>query len=97
MDGKAYCDGMLVRVACDGAHPFVAGMIVDPQTERVIATAPILRYLMGQHRDKLRQTFARLGWKATIVRPRASRPSPAPPPEPPASPCAAPSRTPDAP
>jgi hypothetical protein len=63
--GEAYCTGMLVRVV---GPNFVAGLIFDRETGRVIIAAPILRHLMGQHRDKLRQTFKRLGWRATIVR-----------------------------
>jgi hypothetical protein len=62
--GETYCQGMLVRVVAPG---FVAGLILDRTTERVTIAAPILRYLIGQHRDKLRQTFKRLGWRATIV------------------------------
>jgi hypothetical protein len=63
--GNAYCDGMLVRIV---GPNFVAGLIFDRATDRVIFAAPILRYLTGQHADKLRQTFKRLGWRATIVR-----------------------------
>jgi hypothetical protein len=41
---------------------FVAGLLVDPATERVIFAAPILGHLRGQHRDKLRRTaLSRLG------------------------------------
>jgi len=65
--GEAYCAGTLVRVVCNGDRPFVAGLVIDRDTQRAIATAPILRHLMGQHADKLRQGFARLGWRATIV------------------------------
>ncbi len=63
--GQAYCQGMLVRVV---GHRFVAGLIFDRTTDRVIFAAPILRHLVGAHRDTLRQTFTRLGWRATIVR-----------------------------
>jgi hypothetical protein len=52
----------------DGTHPFVAGLIFDHDTQRVIVAAPILRHLMGIHADKLRAGFKRLGWRATIVR-----------------------------
>lgn len=63
--GEAYTAGMLVRVV---GPDFTAGLIFDRQTMRVVITAPILGYLRGQHADKLRQTFRRLGWRATIVR-----------------------------
>ena len=66
--GEAYSAGMLVRVVCDGARPFVAGLIFDRETDRVIFAAPILRHLIGAHADKLREGFKRLGWRATIVR-----------------------------
>jgi len=66
--GERYCDGILVRVVCDGAHPFCAGLLIDRTTQRVVFSAPILRHYMGQHADKLRQGFKRLGWRATIVR-----------------------------
>jgi hypothetical protein len=63
--GEVYCNGTLVRVV---APHFVAGLIIDPVSQRVVIAAPILNYLRGQHADKLRQTFKRLGWKATIVK-----------------------------
>jgi hypothetical protein len=65
---ESYCEGKLVRVVCDGPRPFVAGLIIDRETGRAIVAAPILRHLLGQHQDKLRQGFKRLGWRATIVR-----------------------------
>ena len=65
--GELYCKSLLVRVV---APDFVAGMLVDPATQRVAFAAPILRYLVGQPRDQLRKTFERLGWRASIV-PRA--------------------------
>lgn len=67
--GELYCNSLLVRVVGPG---FVAGMLLDPTTDRVVFAAPLLRHLTGQHRDKLRQGFQRLGWKATILR-RTSR------------------------
>ena len=66
--GERYCDGILVRVVCDGPRPFCAGLLIDRATDRVVFAAPILRHLMGQPADKLRQGFTRLGWRATIVR-----------------------------
>ena len=65
--GEVYCDSLLVRVVCDGPRPFVAGLLLDPATQCVVFAAPILRHLLGQRRDKLRQGFDRLGWRATIV------------------------------
>lgn len=62
--GQFYAESTLVRVVGPG---FVAGMLLDPVTDCVVFTAPLLRYLTGQPRAKLRRTFARLGWKATIV------------------------------
>ena len=49
-------------------RPFCAGLLIDRATDRVVFAAPILRHLMGQPADKLRQGFTRLGWRATIVR-----------------------------
>jgi hypothetical protein len=66
--GERYCDGILVRVVCDGPRPFCAGLVIDRATDGVVFAAPILRHLMGQPADKLRQGFKRLGWRATIVR-----------------------------
>lgn len=63
-------DGTLIRIV---APDFVAGMVIDRNTQRAVITAPILAYLRGQHADKLRQTFKRLGWRATIV-PRLHQP-----------------------
>jgi hypothetical protein len=65
--GEFYGHCLLVRVVAPEPRPFVAGMLLDPATDRVVFTAPILAHLIDQPRDKLRQTFARLGWKATIV------------------------------
>jgi hypothetical protein len=67
-EGEAYCSGKLVRVVCSGDRPFVAGLIIDNETGRAIFAALILRHLIGQHQDKLRQGFKRLGWRATVVR-----------------------------
>ena len=66
--GEQYADGILVRVVCDGQHPFCAGLLIDRASNRVVFAAPILRHLIGQHADKLRQSFKRLGWRATIVK-----------------------------
>lgn len=71
--GSAYCGGTLVRVIGtthgDGrGKSFAAGLVIDPATQRVVIAAPILGYLRGQHADQIRQTFKRLGWKATIVK-----------------------------
>ena len=63
--GRIYCDSLLVRVVGPG---FVAGLLFDPAIDRVVFAAPLLRHLTGQPRDKLRRTFARLGWTATIVK-----------------------------
>jgi hypothetical protein len=63
--GELYCNSLLVRVV---GPNFVAGMLVDPESGRILFTAPILRHLTGQHRDKVRQGFDRLGWRATIVK-----------------------------
>jgi hypothetical protein len=63
--GEVYCNALLVRVV---GLDFVAGMLVDPQTQRVVHAAPILRHLIGQHRDKVRQGFDRLGFRASIVK-----------------------------
>jgi len=75
--GERYCDGILVRVVCDGQHPFCAGLLIDRTTDRVVYSAPILRHYMGQPADKVRKSFRRLGWRATIVR-RAKQEQPCP-------------------
>lgn len=74
--GALYTESLLVRVVCDGPRPFVAGLLLDPLTERVVFAAPILRHLTGQHRVKLRQGFDRLGWRATIVKRGAPKETP---------------------
>jgi hypothetical protein len=56
--------GLLVRVV---APHFVAGLIVDPDTDRVVYAAPILAWAKGMHRDGLRQSFIRRGWRASVV------------------------------
>lgn len=71
--GEAYCGGKLVRVIGTthndgGGKPFCAGILIDPATGRCCFAAPLLRWCLGQDQDKLRQSFARLGWRATVVR-----------------------------
>jgi len=66
--GEAYCTGILVRVRCDGDHPFCAGLIFDCASMRCIVAAPILRHYLGQHADKCREGFHRMGWRATVVK-----------------------------
>jgi hypothetical protein len=73
--GDVYCAAKLVRVVGEmttgpnsAPKPFCAGLLIHPETGRAIVTAPILNWARGQHQDKLRQSFARLGWKATVVR-----------------------------
>lgn len=56
---------MLVRVV---GPDFVAGLIFDYATERVIFTSPILGFLRGQHVSKIAQTCKRLGWDARPIR-----------------------------
>lgn len=60
-----YCDGMLVRVT---GPDFMAGLIFDYTTKRVVIAAPILGFLRGQHVSKVAQTCKRLGWHAVPVR-----------------------------
>jgi hypothetical protein len=60
----------MTRGANRPSLPFCAGIIFDRQTGRAVIAAPLLRDFLGQHQDKLRQTFARLSWRATIVRRR---------------------------
>ena len=31
--GERYCDGILVRVVCDGPRPFCAGLLIDRATD----------------------------------------------------------------
>lgn len=66
--GDVYARGKLVRVRCDGDHPFTAGIIIHPETRRACFAADILKHYLGQHEDQLRASFRRLGWRATVVR-----------------------------
>lgn len=66
--GEAYTRGTLVRVVCESWRPFCAGLIIHPETRLCCVTAPLLRHYLGYHEDKIRESFRRLGWKATIVR-----------------------------
>ena len=66
--GERWSNAILVRVVCDGPRPFVAGLLVDPETDRCFFAAPILGHLRGATSDQLRAGFRRLGYKATIVR-----------------------------
>jgi hypothetical protein len=42
--------------------------VLHPETNRVIAAAPLLAFLIGQSRSQCRRYFQRMGWHATIVR-----------------------------
>jgi hypothetical protein len=66
--GEAYATGKLVRVVARGKYPFTAGLIIGRETGRVAYAAPILWHYLGQPEDKVRASFKRLGWQATIVR-----------------------------
>lgn len=71
--GEAYAKGTLVRVRgimdrTGKPYPFDCGLVLHPETDRVIVVAPLLRYLRGQTAAHCRSYFARMGWKATIVR-----------------------------
>jgi hypothetical protein len=73
--GEAYCTGKLVRVTGEMTtgprtppKPFCCAVIIHPETGRAAFAAPLLRYLIGRHQDKLRQHFQRMGWRATVVR-----------------------------
>ena len=68
-DGERYCAAKLVRVVGPG---FVAGLLIDRDTGVCFHSAPILAWCRRQHEDKLRQSFKRLGYRATL--PRDSRP-----------------------
>lgn len=74
--GDLYTESLLVRVVCDGQWPFCAGLLIDRTTQRVVFTAPILRHYIGQPADKVRQSFQRLGWRATIVKRGAAQETP---------------------
>jgi hypothetical protein len=63
--GERYIDAKLVRVIGPG---FCAGLLFDRDTDVCFFTAPILAWCRNQHADKLRQSFKRMGWRATIVR-----------------------------
>lgn len=57
-----------VRTRADVEKPFVAGMIYDTATDRVVRAAPILRHLVGRSADDVRDLGARNGWRVTIVK-----------------------------
>lgn len=52
----------LVRIT---APHFVAGLIYDPETDRVTMAAPILRYMMGWSRDMVADYCKSKDWTAT--------------------------------
>jgi hypothetical protein len=63
--GEQYAAAKLVRVVGPG---FTAGILIDPRSGCAFFSAPILRHYLGQHEDQLRASFARLGFRATVVR-----------------------------
>lgn len=79
--GWHYANGLLVRVVGEmtrgpRAKPleFSCGIIFDRETGRAVISAPLLRDFLGQHQDKLRLTFRRMGWRATIVKRSTAQP-----------------------
>lgn len=63
--GELWHRATIVRVI---GPNFTAGLLIDPDTDRCVFAAPILRHYLNQPADKIRQGFKRLGFKATIVR-----------------------------
>ena len=61
---------ILVRVASrtDVRKPFVAGLLYDHETDRVVFTAPILRPLKGLSAEQLRSDARDNGWRLTIAK-----------------------------
>jgi hypothetical protein len=58
---------MLVRVK--GTNPpFVAGIVFGVDTERVMVTAPILKWARGMTEEQLRKELKRRGLTASYVR-----------------------------
>lgn len=57
---------VLVRVT---APHFVAGVVIDRETAKIIAAAPILSYTLGKSARWLRAYVDRKGWEAERVEP----------------------------
>lgn len=49
-----------------GKHYFTAGAIVDDESERVVEAAPIIKYMVGWHMEKVQTYCAKKGWFAKL-------------------------------
>jgi hypothetical protein len=46
--------------------PFCASMILDTATNRIVRTAPLLRFMLGWERERASAHIRKIGWEATI-------------------------------
>lgn len=60
---------ILVRVEADS---FVAGLVVDEKTQRVIRTAPILKTWRDLPYSTVRRIILQNRWSMQIIRPEAT-------------------------
>lgn len=54
---------MLARIE---AKHFVAGLVLE--ADKVIIAAPIIRYMLGWSRERVREYAGEKGWRAQIIR-----------------------------
>jgi len=68
--GKHDASWLLLRVRSspEARTSFCAGVLYDPGRDRVMRTAPILRYLLGLDAATLRGVAQANGWTLTVVK-----------------------------
>jgi len=49
----------------NGKSPFSAGIVL--QNDKVVEAAPIVRFMKGWHRDRVRAHCKMLGWKVSVI------------------------------
>jgi hypothetical protein len=49
----------------NGKSPFNAGIVLHD--DRVVETAPIIRFMKGWHRDRVRAHCKMCGWKVSVI------------------------------
>ena len=59
----------LVLIRVEAPH-FVAGVLIDPHTDRCVQAAPILRWCQGKRRKWILAHCASRGWRTILATPQ---------------------------
>jgi hypothetical protein len=57
---------IVYRVSTDLPRPFTAGLIVHRDVDAVVRAAPILKFMLGWKRDRMRDYCKAQGWQLQV-------------------------------